>query len=75
MPAASPSGFWAGLRNDRRQRAVLVDGGAADFGVDVVETEVFTLGNDLEDTEGLRHDLGSDVVSGEDGELERGHKG
>ena len=62
-------------RGLRQGAAVAVDGGAANVGRGGLKREVFLAGDDREDAQRLGHDFGSDVVSGEDGELEGGHKG
>jgi len=49
---------------------VAVDAGATDVGDRVLEGEVLLSGHMIEYAQRLGHDLGSDVVTGKDGELQ-----
>ena len=54
--------------------AVVVDAGAADVGGRVGEGEVLLLRDVGKHAQGLGHDLGSDVVTWQDGKLESRHR-
>ena len=51
----------------------MVDPGPTHVGFGVGEAEVFLLGYMVQDPQGFGHDLGTDVVSGENGELQSRH--
>ena len=53
---------------------MFVDCGATDVGVDVLELELFALGDDFKHPECFQHDFRSDVITGEDGKLDGGHR-
>ena len=59
----------------RESLAVIVDAGAADIGLGVGKGQPLLRGHVVEDAERLGHDLGSNVVSSKNGELQSRHKG
>ena len=61
---ASREALWAANCS-----GVVVDGDAADIGGGLVNGQSRLPLEDLEDLQGFGHDLGSDAVAGEDGDL------
>ena len=53
---------------------MVVDARAADVGGGVGEGETLLFGDVFEHAQGLGHDLGSDVVTWQDGKLESRHR-